>query len=239
MFLFSGATGQRLHTLNNPTPQERAWFGSALAEVGDIDGDGVPDLAVGADGQFVGGREAQGQVFLFSGATGQRLRTLDNPTPQEGARFGFALAKVGDMDGDGAPDLAVGAFEQAVGGRFAQGQVFLFSGATGQRLQPLNDPIPQELARFGWALAGVGDVDGDGVPDLAVGAPFQHVGSNLIRGRVFLFSGATGQRLQTLKAAEGLGFALAGVGDVDGDSVPDLAVAGAERAFVFSLDALP
>ena len=166
-----------LFTLHGPPGQVGREFGLALAGVGDVDGDGVPDLAVGAP--------EQGRVFLFSGATGQRLRTLNNPTPQAGARFGRALAGVGDVDGDGVPDLTVGAPGQDVEGRDTQGQVFLFSGATGQQLRTLNNPTPQAGARFGRELAGVGDVDGDGVSDLAVGAPFQPVEGRRDRGRYF------------------------------------------------------
>src|SRR5574341_979088 len=58
------------------------------SNVGDVDGDGVPDLAVGAFFQDVGGNTRQGQVFIFSGNTGSLLHTLDDPTPQLIAYFG-------------------------------------------------------------------------------------------------------------------------------------------------------
>jgi hypothetical protein len=126
-----------LFRLDDPKPQESASFGSALAAVGDVDGDGVPDLAVGAPGQEVAGRNSQGQVSVLSGATGSLLHTLDDPTPRAGASFGSALAAVGDVDGDGVPDLAVGAPGQNVYHREdqervrGQGRAFLFSlGAT-------------------------------------------------------------------------------------------------------------
>jgi hypothetical protein len=169
-----------------------------LAGVGDIDGDGVPDLAAGAPYQNVAGQGDRGQVFLFSGASGARLLTLNDTDPQAGAYFGLALAGVGDVDGDGVPDLAVGAPNKEVAGQDAQGQVFVFSGASGQLVLTLTKPSPQAQAQFGWTLAGVGDVDGDGVPDLAVGAPFQDVYDRQDQkrvvepGRAFVFSlGAT------------------------------------------------
>ncbi|MGH7313988.1 MAG: integrin alpha, partial [Candidatus Rokuibacteriota bacterium] len=99
------------------------------------------------------------------------LHTVDNPVAQPGAWFGFALTSLGDVDGDGAPDFAVGAPNQNVGANVAQGQVLVVSGVSGTILHTLNDPDPQASASFGRALAGTGDVNGDGIPDVAVGAP--------------------------------------------------------------------
>jgi hypothetical protein len=200
--LLGGALASEGQTLlfrvDDPRRQALAHFGLALAGVGDIDGDGVPDLAAGAPYQNVAGQGDQGQVFLFSGATGARLRTLNDPVPQAGAYFGLALAGGGDIDGDGVPDVAVGAPGQEVAGQAGQGQVFVFSGASGQLVLTLTKPSPQAQAGFGWTLAGVGDVDGDGIPDLAVGAPYQDVYDRQDQecvvepGRAFVFSlGAT------------------------------------------------
>ena len=220
--IFSGATGRRLHTLQAPRAQARAFFGTALAGVGDINGDGVPDLAVGAPYQDVEERADEGAVVIFSGADGTRLRTLRNPRPQTIVYFGLALARVGDVNDDGVPDLAVG----------APGQVVVFSGADGTRLHALQAPSPQLGANFGAALARVGDVNGDGVLDLAVGAPYQDVAGEVVccnQGQVVIFSGADGTRLHTLRNPRpqdgaNFGSVLAGLGDVNGDGVPDLAV---------------
>jgi hypothetical protein len=223
--VFSGATGRHLHTLQAPRPQANANFGAALAGVGDVNGDGVPDLAVGLPFQDLeGGDCCEGQVVIFSGADGTPLRTLQAPPLQGGAGFGAVLAAVGDVNGDGVPDLAVGA-----PWRGAQGAVFLLSGATGRRLRTLRAPRPQPTAQFGAALAGLGDVNGDGVPDLAVGVPnYDRVGL-VDQGQVVVFSGGTGRVLHTLQdrslhAGGRFGGALVGLGDVNGDGVPDLAV---------------
>ena len=234
-FVFSGADGSPLHTLNNPGAPSRAEFGYAVAGAGDVNGDGVPDLLVGAPGQNVGVIIEQGQAFVFSGADGSRLHTLNDPTPQRMARFGSDVAGVGDVNGDGVPDLLVGAPRQDVGVIIEQGQAFVFSGADGSLLHTLNDPNPQaageffEGPEFGKAVAGVGDVNGDGVPDLLVGAPGQHVGGNSVQGQAFVFSGADGSLLHTLddptpQALARFGSDVAGVGDVNGDGVPDLLV---------------
>src|SRR3989338_3718484 len=122
---------------SHPNPQAGAEFGATMAFVGDVNGDGVPDLLVGAPKQDVGGNTDQGQVYLLSGATGALILTLDNPIPQAGAKFGAAVASAGDFDNDGKNDLLIGAPEQDVGlcqigdtTGCSVGQAFLFSSAT-------------------------------------------------------------------------------------------------------------
>src|SRR3990172_8343183 len=110
---YQAASGSVVFT--HPNPQSGAEFGSSMAFVGDINGDGVPDLLVGAPKQDVGGNANQGQAYLLSGATGALIRTLDNPFPQAGSRFGISVASAGDIDGDGKNDLLVGASNQNVG----------------------------------------------------------------------------------------------------------------------------
>lgn len=222
-FVFSGADGSLIHTLNNPTPQTGATFSYAVAGAGDVNGDNVPDLLVRANSQTVGGYNYQGQAFVFSGFDGSLLLTLDDPTPQMGASFGSAVAGVGDVDGDGVPDLLVGApYQQG-------GRAFVFSGFDGSLLHTLAAPTPQVGAAFGWAVAGAGDVNGDSLADLLVGAYFQDVGTNADQGQAFVFSGADGSLLHTLdtpnpQASAAFGWAVAGVGDVDGDGLGDLLV---------------
>ena len=235
-YIFSGADGALVYTLDNPTPQDDAYFGDAVAGAGDVNRDGISDLLVGASSQDLGGNFGQGQAFVFSGADGTLLQTLDTPLPQEGAHFGSAVAGAGDVNGDGVPDLLVGASGQTVAGNRGQGRAFVLSGIDGTLLHTLDDPIVQESAHFGDAVAGAGDVNGDGTPDFLVGAYLQDVGGNEYQGRAFVFSGADGTLLQTLDTPlpqEGahFGSAVAGAGDVNGDSKSDLLV-GAPRQTV-------
>ena len=188
-YVFSGTgENQPALTLNNPDESQAvAYFGQAVAGVGDVNGDGVPDLLVGAPFQDVDGYSDQGRVFVFSGSDGILLKTLDNPTPQAGAYFGQAVAGAGYVNDDTVPDFLVGAPFQDVEGNSDQGQVFVFSGSDGSLLETLDNPAPQEKAWFGSSVAMLGDVNDDDVPDFLVGAPAQDVGGNSDQGQAFIF----------------------------------------------------
>ena len=188
--VLSGADGRHLRTLRAPRPQAFAFFGSALARLGDVNDDGIADLAVGVPYQDVAGMEYAGQVEVLSGADGRHLRTLRAPRPQAEAYFGWALARLGDVTDDGIPDLAVGV-PTRISQAGACGQVEVFSGADGRHLRTLRASRPQADAYFGSVLVSLGDVNDDGVPDLAISAPEQDERGVEDLGRVFVFSGAT------------------------------------------------
>ncbi len=233
--LSSPASGAELPydviVIRSPEPQIGAAFGHTVSPTGDLNGDRVSDFIVGARYQNVDGNENQGKAYVFSGANGAPLFALDNPTPQAGASFGRAVTGVGDVDGDAVSDLLVAAPFQNVGGRFQQGQAFVFSGGTGELIHTLDDPGFQEVAHFGLVVDRAGDVNGDSVPDLYVGAHFQDVGDNTRQGKGYVYSGVDGSLLLSLdtptpQAGAAFGAPAAGLGDVNGDSVPDF-VAGA------------
>lgn len=242
-FVFSGSNGALLLTLDDPNQQETETgvgmtFGSVVASAGDLNSDGVPDILVGDARQNAGGNIDQGQVHVFSGATGALLRTLNHPDPQAGAFFGASAASVGDINGDGVPDILIGASVQDVGANTDQGRAYVFSGATGALLFTLDLPNPAAppfngFANFGFSVAGAGDANGDGIPDLFVGAPGQtvpgppgQVGPNSSQGQAFVFSGANGALLFTLddptpQRDANFGYAVVSGGDLNGDGRPD------------------
>ena len=197
-------------------------FGYALANAGDVNGDGVADLLVGAPdlvatgGHDVGGTTA-GRVELYSGATGALLLQVQGDVL--GDMFGTAVTAVNDLDGDGVEDFAVGAI--GFDGLASNGgMVRMLSGADGSTLWTRAGG--QTNGSYGARLATVGDVNGDGDLDLAVTA------SNWAgAGGVFVHSGADGALLRSWIGNQSniqFGCALAGIGDVDGDLVPDLAI---------------
>jgi hypothetical protein len=225
-------------TLDSPAPEPQpaglgGGFGVQTVSVGDIDKDGVGEVLVASSGQDVSGLSGVGRVWVFDGAKRSVLATLDDPYPQAGASFGLSSAALGDVNADGYPDLAVAAEHQNVDGNAGQGKLFVFSGRTGQLLYARNDPDPQPDAEFGRTVLSPGDLNGDGIPDLIVGAPRENDSSKTKVGRVYAFSGKDGTLLYGVRAPvsehnERFGLGLAAPGDLNGDHVPDFVV-GAPR----------
>ena len=245
--VWSGHAQTLCLTLDSPNPQESANFGHSVA-VGDVNGDGKADIAVGAVTENVGGNPWQGRAYVFSGDDGSLLFTLDTPNPQEYANFGQSVA-VGDVNGDGKEDIAVGADDEDAGAIPDAGRAYVFSGVDGSLLLTLDTPNPQVDGYFGRSVA-VGEVNGDGKADIAVGAFREDVDGNTDAGRAYVFSGDDGSLLLTLDSPNPVADAWLGgsmaVGDVNGDGKADIAVGahGEEvsgtyrqgRAYVFSGD---
>ncbi len=245
--LFSGATGALLYTLASPDGQSQRFFGTAVAGVPDLDGDGRGDLLIGsfenANDVFISGR-----AYVFSGATGALLYSLVSPNIQARSNFGTAVAGVSDVNGDERGDLLIGAYGED--DPFDDvGRAYLFSGATGALLHTLESPNPAFVGFFGSAVASVPDADGDGRPDLLVGARYEN-GTAFDMGRAHLFSSATGNLIHTLTSPNAqedgsFGWSVSGVPDADGDGRGDLLVGAlnespddapfrAGRAYLFS-----
>jgi hypothetical protein len=216
-YVRSGATGALLQTLTGAAA--RGHFGAAVGSAGDVNGDGHADLLVGAPCANASGAES-GAAYVISGATGQTLRSIAGQSA--GDHFGIGTAPVGgDLNRDGVADWVIGAADAGVG---ARGVVYSISGRTGAVLRQMTgDATTEDL---GWFfVAGVGDLNNDGVPDIYAG-DFDAGAHLSTRGRAFVFSGATGKKLfvyngPTTGAGAGPG---RGAGDVDGDGVPDVVV---------------
>ena len=235
------------------------FFGNSIASLGDLDGDGVGDLAVGAsaddDGCIVPADCNRGAVWvLLLNADGtvkshQKISDTDGNftgTLNDGDAFGLSVASLGDLDGDGVGDLAVGAPLDDDGGLVHGGAVWVLllnadgtvkshrkiSATEGNFTGTLDD-----LDFFGASVASLGDLDLDGAADLAVGAPGDDDGGGS-RGAVWVLvlnadgtvkshqkiSDTEGNFTGTLDDVDRFGVSAAGLGDLDGDGVGDLAV---------------
>ena len=204
-----------------------------VANAGDVNADGLEDFLVGFS-QHTTGRRAFGSAYLFL-APERRARHLAPPPsyPFDRERDGFAtsLAGAGDVNGDGYDDVLVGA-AQVRGG----GVVFLhYGGADPAAAGPTWEGAPPEQ-RFGAAVAIVGDVNGDGYDEVAIGAPGFDAGAEG-RGRVFVHYGSPAGPSRAPNFAwsagpgsSGTGGSIAGPGDVNGDGYDDLLVGGTASA---------
>ena len=204
---------------------EGGGFAWAASELADIDGDGAGDLITGAPGFDSANGTNAGRLYVYSGATAALLYTFDGPATN--TVLGYSMADAGDTNGDGVHDILGGG--QGNQGGTSAGNAYVYSGADGSLLLSLTGEQIGE--NFGHAVAGIGDIDGDGRGDLLVGSPgFDGtVGTN--NGRAYVFSGADGSAIRVHEgpdAGDLLGNGVSGVGDVNGDGVPDYA-AGATR----------
>jgi len=178
----------------------------SVANAGDVDGDGTPDIIVGQTGAGVGGR-----ALVLSGATGEVLHTLEGGIP--GGGFGWSVGGAGDMNGDGLADLIVG----APGGA---GYARAYSGADGSQLYHWT---LLSVTDFGKCVTGVGDWNLDGFDDVVVTAA-----TAVQPGVAIVFSGKTGTVLANLgppaasPPIRGFGISCDCSADIDNDGRPDL-----------------
>lgn len=199
-------------------------FGAPVSGDGDADGDGVPDFIVGSPAaDDPTGIQNAGAVQVFSGLDGSLLHILYGE--QAGNGFGSAVDFIGDVDGDGRSDFAVGSpgFSPQPPFVLTAGSVYIFSGLTGARLFRVDSPNGKE--RFGQSVAGVGDVDGDAVPDVAAGMSCSGC-SSFKGGAVRVISGSNGSiiRLDFFPgpALLQLGYDVGAAGDANADGTPDV-----------------
>jgi hypothetical protein len=206
-WIYSGRAGAALHRFDG-RPGDQSGF--AIADVGDLNRDGVHDVLSGAP-RWTG--DTEGHAYLISGRTGALLHTFAGEA--SGDSYGSAVSGTGDVDRDGRPDLLVGAASHPGGGR-----AYVYSGRTFNLLYTI--PPPDATHAFGYGTGSTEDVDHDHVPDLIIGGG----------GSAYVFSGRDGRVLYALPpsaAPRQFGtFFVAGVGDVNHDHVPD--VYGADYA---------
>ncbi|MEE2778834.1 MAG: hypothetical protein VYE73_18995 [Acidobacteriota bacterium] len=268
VYVFSGLDGTVLRTFE-AVDGDASGFGGKVAAVGDVSGDGASEIVVGA----ARANSGAGAAYLFSGANGELLVRYDGGTgeglgstvggaehqivigapnagpggrgevrvyhdteadpafvisaEESGQQLGaMFVSVVGDIDADGVADVYASDWQDGANGPVT-GRIYVHSGATGERLLTLVGEGPGE--GFGIGPGRAGDVDGDGHDDLVIGA-WQHGSAAHSGGKVYVYSGRTGEPLRTLTGripGETLGFDADGMGDVDGDGEVDFLLTSA------------
>jgi formylglycine-generating enzyme required for sulfatase activity len=235
VYVFSGATGTLLHTLTSPQPKAGDHFGNSVADVADVDGDGLQDVAIGSmysdHRMFVADC---GGAFIFSGSTGVLLREIIPPKGQLNGRFGYSVASLFDVNEDGYGDVIVGAPDETTTGDMDNtGRAYIYSGADGMLLHELVPPEGNINTDFGFSVSGVQDINGDGRDDVIIGDNLGWEGrTNAIHsssGRAYVFSGYDGKFIRKLRSPNEqsngqFAYAVSCVPDADGDGSDDIAV---------------
>ncbi len=236
VYLYHGpVTGEITLTSNGAdaafTGVANSSFGRAIAGIGDVDLDGTGDVLIGAMSEGNGGAA---HVFLgpLSGITASTNADASFTETQGGPYTGRSVASVGDQDGDGHVDVLVGSyFDTANTG----GRAYLMNYVDFGEDDLSNASVTFEGANIGdmtgGAVIGAGDVNDDGFEDILIGSQ-KFDGGGVDSGAAYLLWGPVtdaadlfaGIRFEGEAADDQAGSSVAGVGDVDGDGLDDLAI---------------
>lgn len=234
-------------------------IGASVDVVGDVNGDGIDDFAIGAPSA-----SGSGAVWVIFGQTGATRANINLGSlaasdgflilgDAAGDSFGNSVAGAGDVNGDGFDDIVIGAPFGDDGGANA-GEAYIIFGRAGATRATID--VTSLAAADGFitignldderaarAVSGAGDINGDGIDDFLVGAPYSDDGGN-IRGKVYVvfgqggtsrnnidfanFSATDGFAIRGAQSPDVAGNSVANIGDVNGDGIDDL-VFGAYR----------
>ncbi len=209
-----------------------ARHGFSVSTAGDVNGDGYEDVLVGAPYLDAGGTD-NGRAYLYYGsASGLAGGAAWSITGASGSTLGYSVGPAGDVNGDGLADILIGAPLHTLGvGQEGLAWIYYGSKSGPASGQQLTFPGTPAYARFGFAVAGAGDINGDGYTDAIIGAPYYTYAGFTNIGAALIYNGSPGglgyyQQLlpPTPQNNAHFGYDVDTVGDVNGDSFADVIV---------------
>jgi len=244
-----GNLGDRGFRIDGIDASERS--GYSVSGAGDVNGDGLADLVVGALSADPGGDVSAGETYVVFGKTGSTVVDLANLGSggfriegiDAGDSSGVSVSGAGDVNGDGLGDIIIGAFTAGSGENLFAGESYVVFGKADNRTVDLGNlgaggfRIDGIDARdnSGRSVSGAGDVNGDGLADLIVGAGGADSGSGGGVGESYVVFGKTsstvvdpanlgsgGFRIEGIDGGDSSGGSVSGAGDVNGDGLADL-----------------
>ncbi len=237
------------NTVNGPVLLDGDEFGSSIANIGDLNDDGVSDIAVGAISDDTGG-SSRGAIHLMFmsndsiGAVSHTIKisstTVNGPVLLDASAFGSSIANIGDLNGDGISDIAVGAFGDSTVGIFRGAIHVMLMNRNGTVSSTMtinsatpNGPTLADLHAFGGSIAGVDDLNGDNIKDILVSSPgsstihLLHMNRNGTVSSTMVTSSLTTLGNPDLSGNERFGISLIDIGDLNDDGISDI-IAGAD-----------
>jgi hypothetical protein len=214
------------------------YFGVSVAGAGDVNGDGYADLVVGAYMDDHSATDSGSAYVYYGSATGIDASAEDKLAASDASSydsFGWSVAGAGDVTGDGYADLVVGAYLSDDGGAESGSAYVYYGSASGVDASAEDKLAASDAAagaRFGYSVAGAGDVNADGYADLVVGA-YRSDDGGTERGSAYVYYGTASSidasAEDKLIASDGVAYdsfgrSVAGAGDVNSDGYADLVV---------------
>ncbi len=233
------------------------WSGFSVSTAGDVNGDGLDDLIVGVHKADLSGKSDTGRSYVVFGKTDNTAINLSAIAlgtggfvingENTGDESGYSVSNAGDVNGDGLDDLIVGARNADPSGTVDAGKSYVVFGKTNNTAINLS-AIALGTGGFvingenvnnlsGASVSNAGDVNGDGLDDLIVGAFLASLNSKLQIGKSYIIFGKTNNTAINLSAigTEGFvvngenmndysGYSISTAGDVNGDGLDDLIV---------------
>jgi hypothetical protein len=225
--------------------------GYSLSSAGDVDGDGLDDVLVGAYGNDDGGTEA-GAAYVVLGSSLGTTRTIDLSTADYKLvgedtydYTGYSVSSAGDVDGDGLDDVLVGSQYDDDGANNAGAAYVVLGSSLGTTstidLSTSDYKLVGEgfYAQAGYSVSSAGDVDGDGLDDVLVGAIGDNDGGGYA-GAAYVVLGASLGTTSTIdlsnadyklvgESSDRVGWDVSSAGDVDGDGLGDVLLGAHEN----------